>query len=448
MAEQPVSVALVSLGCAKNQVDSEVMLGLLEQAGHDVVEDVEQAEAIIVNTCCFIDDAKQEAIDALLDLAEHKRSGRCRLLICAGCLAQRYGEELCSELPEVDAFVGTGRIAEIPEIIAAALAGTRPVLTGRPQYVYSHDTPRWLSGPSWLRYVKIAEGCSHPCTFCVIPDVRGPYRSRPPDSIVAECRAAAEQGVRELLLISQDTTAYGLDLQPRSSLVQLLQALRPMRFPGWVRLLYLHPDRVDAPLIQAVGELMPAVNYFDIPLQHVAPHLLRAMGRSGTGDTYLALVEQIRTAIPDAALRTTFLLGFPGETDADFQDLLDFTDAARIDRLAGFVFSPQEGTPAYGLPGAVPVEVAQERLRVLLEAQEGISLATNRTFVGQRLRVLLEHYDEERRLWHGRSSRDAPEIDGEVLLTVARTAQTLAPGEFVWAMIEDAAPHDLYGRIP
>ncbi len=448
MPEQPLTVAVVSLGCAKNQVDSEVMLGLLAQAGHRVVEETEEAEAIIVNTCCFIDAAKQEAIEALLDLAELKRSGSCRLLLCAGCLAQRYAEELRGELPEVDAFVGTSSIAEIAAILDEARSGVRPVFVTEPQYLYSHETPRWASGPPWLRYVKIAEGCSHPCSFCIIPQVRGAYRSRTPDSVAAECRAAAQEGVREIVLISQDTTAYGMDLQPRSNIVQLLHALRPIGFDGWIRLLYLHPDRIDAPLIEAVGQMMPLVNYFDIPMQHASAKLLRAMGREGTSEQYLELVQRLRAAIPDVTIRSTFLVGFPGETDEDFRELLDFVQAARIDRLAGFVFSPQEGPAAYELPNPVPEQVGQERLQLVMETQEDISLDINRTFVGQRLRVLLEEHDEADGVWRGRSWRDAPEVDGEVILTVTGTAQRVAPGEFVWAMIEEAETHDLYGRIP
>ncbi|MBM3502147.1 MAG: MiaB/RimO family radical SAM methylthiotransferase, partial [Armatimonadetes bacterium] len=297
------------------------------------------------------------------------------------------------------------------------------------------------------RYVKIAEGCDHSCAFCTIPELRGPFRSRPADRIVQECRSMAEAGVREIVLVGQDTSAYGLDLQPQESLFRLLQSLRTLPLDGWIRVMYLHPDRVDEPLIETIGEHMLVVNYFDIPFQHAAPRILQAMHRSGGAEAYLALVHRIRRAIPDAALRTTFLLGYPGETDADFEALLEFVSEARFDRAACFAFSPQDGTVAAELPDPVPPEVVAERVDRFMEAQEALSLERSRHFEGQRLRVLLEYQDDRTGEWIGRSYRDAPEVDGQVILRAQDAGATFAPGQFVWAVIEQALVHDLRGRI-
>jgi ribosomal protein S12 methylthiotransferase len=437
-------VALVPLGCPKNLVDAEVMLGLLDEAGYEVGADEHEADVVIVNTCAFIDAAQEEAVEALLDLAELKEHGNCRALIVAGCLSQRFGEQLFDELPEVDGIVGPGDVPQIAAVVAQALAGRKPVEVeglGREPT----PAPRWAPEAAVSRYVKIAEGCDHSCAFCTIPQLRGPFHSRPPDQIGQECRAMAEAGVREIVLVGQDTSAYGLDLQPPESLARLLQSLRSLPLEGWLRVMYLHPDRVDERLIETIGEHMLAVNYFDIPFQHAAPRVLQAMHRAGGVEEYLALVERIRRSVPEAALRTTFLLGYPGETDEDFDLLLDFIAEARFDRAACFAFSPQDGTVAAELPNSVPAEVIAERVERFMEAQEALSLERNRHFEGQRLRVLLEHQDDRTGEWIGRSYRDAPEVDGQVVL--ASSTQTLEPGRFVWAVIEEALAHDLRGRL-
>jgi ribosomal protein S12 methylthiotransferase len=436
------TVALVSLGCLKNLVDSEVMLGLLERAGYDIVEDVADAETIIVNTCAFIREAKEEAIDALLEMSELKRTGSCRALVCVGCLTQRYCDSLARELPEVDGFLGTGSIPRIVEVVEAARAGKRPRALDEPFFLYSHDTPRVRTGPRWLGTIKIAEGCSNACSFCAIPALRGPLRSRPPDSVVAEFRALVADGVREVLLVAQDSTEYGTDLFAQPALARLLRQLGDVEFDGWIRLLYGHPYRVDRDLIEAVADVPAVVKYIDIPMQHASPAILEAMARPEGAEGNLELIRRIRARIPEAAIRSTFLVGFPGESEADFECLLDFVRAAEIDRVTTFVFSPEEGTPAAEMPDQVPLEVAEERAALLMAEQEPVSLRVNQRFVGRRMRVLVEER-RGRDLMVGRTYRDAPEVDGEVLLTGTR-----APvGEFVEVRITQAHAHDLEGEI-
>lgn len=440
------TVALVPLGCPKNDVDSEVILGRLEEAGFRVVEDLDDAEVIIVNTCAFIDTAQDESVEALLDLADHKSTGRCRALVCAGCLSQRFGKDLFEELPEVDGVLGPCDLGSVVEVVQQALRGERPLKLAGEEEPQAHP-PRWASGSLISRYVKIAEGCDHTCSFCIIPELRGPYRSRPPDAIVQECRAMAEGGTKEIVLVAQDTTAYGSDLDPPESLARLLGSLRSLPFDGWVRVLYMHPDRLDEQLIEGIGSHMTVVNYFDIPLQHSVPRLLKAMGRSGDPEGYLSLVRRVRQMVPESALRTTFLLGYPGETEEDFEALLEFLNEACFDRATCFGFSPQAKTPAADLPDQVPAEVVAERVERFMETQEAVSLERNQGFEGQRLRVLVEDHDEENGTWIGRSYRDAPEVDGQVVLTDEGSAQRAEVGAFVWAVIEEALVHDLRGRI-
>jgi ribosomal protein S12 methylthiotransferase len=444
MAKRP-SVALVSLGCPKNLVDSEVILARLEEAGYSVVEETKSAQVIIVNTCAFIDAAQEEAVEAILDLADLKSRGHCKALICAGCLSQRFGPDLFAEMPELDGIVGPHDLERIGDVIARALKGERPIEV-RGTAAMEAAPARWRSGSPVSRYVKIADGCDHTCSFCTIPELRGPYRSRPSDAIAQECRQMVEGGTRELVLVAQDTTAYGTDLSAGEDLPRLLVSLRTLPFEGWIRLLYLHPDRLDERLIETIGEHMSVVNYFDMPLQHVEPRLLADMRRAGSPEAYLALVQQIRRIIPGAALRTTFLLGYPGETDRDFDLLLEFIQDARFDRATCFAFSAQEGTTAAERPDRVAPEVVAERVERFMATQEVISLAHNRQFEGQRLRVLVEEREAETGLWVGRTYRDAPEVDGQVLLE-AGPGTKVGEGDFVWASIDEALVHDLRGRI-
>ncbi|MCD6361892.1 MAG: 30S ribosomal protein S12 methylthiotransferase RimO, partial [Armatimonadetes bacterium] len=358
-------VALVSLGCAKNLVDSEVMLGLLEQAEYEVIDEVDQADAIIVNTCAFIQPAVEEAVEALLELADLKQ-GRCRAIICAGCLPRRYGEGLIEQLPEVDAFIGPDEVGDIAGIVGEALAG-RPVLSVRePLYLMTADTPRRISGAEWLACVKIAEGCDHRCGYCLIPALRGRYRSRTAGDIAKEIDRLITEGVREICLIAQDTSAWGRDLRPAGRLSHLLTSLDLSGFHGWLRLQYLHPASITGELIEAVAGIEPLVPYFDIPLQHADRDVLRAMRRPGDAESYLQLIARIRAALPDAALRTTFIVGYPGETPEAFERLLEFVAEARFDRLSAFRYWDEEGTASAQLPDKVPAEVAEERLAELM----------------------------------------------------------------------------------
>jgi ribosomal protein S12 methylthiotransferase len=437
------TVALVSLGCAKNLVDSEVMLGLLEQAGFEIVDEVDEADAVIVNTCGFIKPAAEESLGALLDLDDLKR-GRCRALICAGCLTQRYADGLAEQLPEVDAFFGPDAVPEVARIVTEALDGRGALSAETPRYLMNAATPRLRTGAEWLACVKIAEGCDHACGYCLIPQLRGRYRSRPPDDVRAEVHRLMEEGVREICLIAQDTSWYGHDLDPPRDLPGLLATLELDGWDGWLRLQYLHPDYVTDALVETVAEIEAVVPYFDIPLQHADGEVLRAMRRRGDADAYLELIGRIRGRLPEAALRTTFIVGYPGETQTAFERLLRFVQRVRFDRLSAFRYWDEEGAPSHELPGKVPEALAEERLTELLRVQESVSYDINRGLIGGELRVLVEGRGEAGEVL-GRSYRDAPEVDGNVILRGAH-AGDVRPGSFVDALIEEAEEHDLIGR--
>lgn len=437
-----VRVALVPLGCPKNQVDAELMLGLLAAAGYEIVDRPEAAEVVIVNSCAFIEPAVEEAVEALLDLADFKRTGPLRALVCSGCLPQRYGETLLRELPEVDVFLGPGAVPRIAEAVALALAGQRRVLCAPLDYLCTAETPRLRGGAEWLAYVKIADGCDNRCAYCVVPSLRGPYRSRPVADVRREVESLAAEGVREMILIAQDTSAYGHDLHPPGTLAELLRELGSLPYDGWLRVMYLHPAHVNPALLDIMATAPAVVPYLDLPLQHAAPAVLRGMGRPGSPEAYLDLLGQVRERLPGAAIRTTFIVGFPGETEADFETLLAFVRAARFDRLSAFRYWPEEGTPAAALPDQVPLEVGEERLAALMDVQEDLSLALNQRLIGQRLRVLVEETRPEGAL--GRSYRDAPEVDGQVKIAAA---PGLSPGEFVEVEITEAETHDLVGVL-
>ncbi|MEA3403791.1 MAG: 30S ribosomal protein S12 methylthiotransferase RimO [Armatimonadota bacterium] len=437
------AVAVVSLGCAKNLVDSEVMLGLLEQAGHELVEDVEDAEIIIVNTCAFIEPAVEEAVEALLDLAELKADG-AQCLICAGCLTSRYGEELLRELPEVDALVGPGSVDRIAEVVQCCLAGERVMEAGSPPCLCSADTPRVRTGPQWLAHLKIADGCSHHCTYCLIPQLRGPYRSRPPGDIRAEVAGLIGEGVREICVIAQDTSAWGRDLTGEHSLAGLLESLELGGWDGWLRLQYLHPTGISDELLEVVAGTEQIVPYFDIPLQHADEAVLRRMGRGGDAQRHLALLERVRAAVPDGALRTTFIVGHPGETRQRFERLLAFVREARFDRLSAFVYWDEPGTRSECVGEKVPREQARDRLDELMHLQQEISREINQGLVGERLRVLVEEPGDDPATVVGRTYRDAPGIDGNAI--IRRGPQVPPAGHFVDVLVTEALEHDLRGR--
>ncbi|HHX38509.1 MAG TPA: 30S ribosomal protein S12 methylthiotransferase RimO [Armatimonadetes bacterium] len=435
-----IRVAVVNLGCPKNQVDAEVMLGLLREEGFELSSEPARADVVVVNTCGFIADAKEESIQALLDAVHLKERGKVRRVVATGCLTQRYADQLRGEIPEIDAFVGIGGQHRIVEAVREALAGRGYDAVGTPQAVLPEELPRILSTAPWTAYLKIADGCNRPCAFCAIPSIRGPMISRPPEAVVAEARRLVEGGVRELVLVAQDTSQYGSDLYGAPHLAELLRALARVDGIEWIRPLYYYPTNVGDALIAATAEEAKVCRYMDIPLQHVARSVLRRMHRPGDGEAYLKLIERIRQACPEIALRTTFLIGFPGETEEDFQQLLQFVQEARFDRMGAFIFSPEEGTAAFDLPDAVPAPVARRRFDQLMRVQQRISLERNRELVGQRLRVLVEAAAGPRgRDRVGRSYRDAPEIDGTVILRDSHAT----PGTFVDATVTDAKPYDL-----
>ncbi len=433
-------VAVINLGCPKNQVDAEVMLGLLREEGFELSSEPARADVVVVNTCGFIADAKEESVQAILDAVHLKERGKVRRVVATGCLAQRYADQLRAEIPEIDAFVGIGGQHRIVEAVREALAGRGYDAVGAPRAVLPEELPRVLSTAPWTAYLKIADGCNRPCAFCAIPSIRGPMISRPLEAIVAEARRLAEGGVRELVLVAQDTSQYGSDLYGAPRLAELLRALARIDGVEWIRPLYYYPTNVDDALIAATAEEEKVCSYMDIPLQHVARSVLRRMHRPGDSDAYLKLIERIRQACPEIALRTTFLVGFPGETDAEFEELLQFVQEARFDRMGAFTFSPEEGTAAFDLPDAVPASLARRRFDQLMRVQQRISLERNRQLVGQRIRILVETAAGPRgRDRVGRSYRDAPEIDGTVIL---RDSHAM-PGTFVEATVTDAKPYDL-----
>ena len=461
-----MKIGFVSLGCPKNLVDSEVMLGLARQDGHEITPDASQADVIVVNTCAFIDRAKEESIDAILEMARYKSTGRCRRLIVTGCLAERYPEALRQQLPEVDAVLGTDEVGQIvpalhpsganvtgqPMMLVRSARDARggsggPAATPvRPTYIYDATTPRLLTTPPHLAYVKIGEGCDYSCTFCIIPTLRGGYRSRPMDSIVREARDLADRGVKELVLISQDTTFYGVDRGERSALARLLRALNDVDGLEWIRLLYLYPTTVDDETIDAMTTCVKVCRYVDLPLQHASTDVLKRMGRPGTRRTYDRLLEKIRQRVPGVTLRTTFIVGFPGETDADFAELCAFVRDVEFDHVGVFVYSHEEGTRAHKLADDVPGPIKQQRRRRLMALQQRIVARRQRERVGQTALMRIDGPSPEHALvMQARLEGQAPEIDPVVYLTECDLS-TSAAGQLITATIVGAHGYDLVAR--
>jgi len=442
----PNRVGLVSLGCPKNLVDSEVMLGLLRDAKFQISNNEAEADVLIVNTCGFIESAKEESIRHILELAQYKESGPCRVLVVAGCLAQRYHHELMEEMPEIDALVGPGQIDRIADIIQDILATKeRKFHINEPLYIYDEHAPRLLSTPSHTAYVKIAEGCDNRCAYCAIPDIRGRFRSRPMESIEAEVRKLVENGAKEIILIAQDTTRYGYDLYGEYRLAQLLRLLSPIPNLKWIRLMYCYPNRFTSELIKTIAELPNVCKYIDLPLQHAADEILQKMKRPVNRQQARDLIQRLRQEVPGITLRTSFIVGFPGETEEQFQELLDFMKEVRFDRAGVFTYSQEEGTPAAELPHQVPGEIKQERFHRAMSLQQEISMAQNQGKVGQVLEVLVEEItDTGKGIYSGRSQGDAPEIDGTVEFLSSRT---LLVGDIVKVKITRALEYDLMGEL-
>ncbi len=438
-------VHLLTLGCPKNLADSELMLGALTSAGFEITLDPDEAQVLLVNTCAFIEAAKKESIDAILEAAEVKKRGCGKRLVVAGCLSQRYAAELVATMPEVDVFVGTGNFLDIPELLRRTEAPeTRPVpYAGAAHLLPSAAIPRIKTGNFFTSYLKISEGCNHKCAFCIIPRLRGLHESRPVADLVAEARMLAAGGVREINLIAQDLTAYGRDLDKPSSLAALLRELSAIDELRWIRLLYCYPNFVSAELLDAIAELPKVVKYIDMPLQHADDAILRAMRRERSGAALVRLLDRVRGRIPGVVLRTSFIVGFPGETDAAFKRLVDFVRDQQFDRVGVFTYSREENTAACNMPDQVPERVKRARRASLMAMQAEISLARNRGLVGSEMEVLVEGPMPGRsRRMRGRTSGQAPEIDGSVFLT-----GDAEPGEFVRARIDKALSYDLHATV-
>ncbi len=436
------TVCLVSLGCPKNLVDSEVILGLLSKEGYLLSTDSSQADILIVNTCSFIEEATKEAIETILHLSSLKREGRCRLLIVSGCLPQRYGKVLEQELPEVDLFVGTGTFQNLPKLLSQK--PKRKSFLSKSAFLYNERTPRILSTPSFTAYLKIAEGCSNACTFCTVPRIRGPYRSRRLRSVLQEARRLADQGVQEVILIAQDTTAYGRDLGDGTDLEKLLEDLVKVEGLRWIRMLYSYPKsgNFSDRLLELMAHEEKICPYLDLPIQHIDDKILKRMGRKSKGEEIRSLLTKMRAFLPEVSLRSSLIVGFPGEEESQFKALLDFVEETRFDHLGAFKYSPEEGTPASRLPHPIPESVKEERLRALMEAQKEISLKKYQAIVGERRVVLVEGPQRERGLFRGRLQTQAPEIDGSVLLN-----GKAGVGDCVEARITQALPYDLVATI-
>jgi ribosomal protein S12 methylthiotransferase len=495
VADRP-RIGFVSLGCPKNLVDSEVMMGLLDRAGGVMTNDADAADILVVNTCSFIDAAKQESVDTILEMAEHKTTGRAKKLIVAGCLVERYRDEIQKNIPEVDAVVGTGElekileaagltmpVAEVKDSPFRILGGVTPAkpedgLSGPPsvssraegelreqqgrfareewdgataelpQYLYDHTTPRLRATRTASAYIKIAEGCDHPCSFCVIPNLRGKFRSRRFESVVAEAEALVADGVREITLIGQDTTCYGEDLGLKDGLAMLLDRLAQIEGLVWLRFLYAYPNKITGKLLETIAKHANICKYLDVPLQHASGSVLKTMKRGANAEILLKTIEKVRKAVPGIAVRTSFIVGFPGETAEDFTELEEFVRKAQFDWMGVFTYSDEEGSKAFGLDGKVQKRMIEQRKRALMKLQKGISKKARKEWVGRTVDVLVEGESEETPLlWQGRSQWHAPEIDGVVYLNDFGPYEELTPGRFYRCEITEAHDYDVVARV-
>jgi len=445
-------VGFISLGCPKNLVDSEVMMGQLKHSGYEITANAEEADTVVVNTCGFIDSAKKESIEAILEAARLKAEGKATRLVVAGCLVERYRDELKAELPEVDAFIGTSQITDILKVCDPATSPrSLPVVTLGNQsatYLYDESTPRILATPSHYAFIKIAEGCDRPCAFCFIPQMRGHFRSRRFGSIVAEAHQLAEEGVKELILVAQDSSRYGEDLGKQDALAHLLRELSHTDGIEWVRVMYTYPTHISDGFLDVLAEEPKAVKYLDMPLQHASQNVLKQMKRGGNRESLERLIERVRKRVPGIAVRTTFITGFPGETDADFEELMKFVKNVEFDRVGVFTYSDEEGTGAFDLSDKVDAKIARQRRTRLMKEQAKISRRKNKARVGATVRVLFEGESKESELlWQGRMETQAPDIDGCVLINDVPDGVAPEPGDMVSVLVTEAQEHDLVGSI-
>jgi ribosomal protein S12 methylthiotransferase len=442
--------SIVSLGCARNLVDSEVMAGLLQQNHYEMVGEPADADVVLINTCGFIEAAKAESIDTIIEISRLKEQGAVKTLVVAGCLSQRYPEELARELPEVDLFIGTGEVPKIAEILRQREAdNNRRQYVGIPQYLYDHVTPRLRTTASYTAFLKVSEGCDHKCTFCIIPQLRGPHRSRSIDSVVHETFLLAQQGVKEINLIAQDLTAYGRDRKDGTTLFGLLNKMIEVPEIVWIRLLYAYPNFLDAPLLKLIHQSDRICKYIDIPFQHVTPRLLQRMRRGKSGSAVRETVEKLREAIPGLTLRTSLIVGFPGETEEDFEQLLSFVEETRFERLGVFKYSEEEGTGAAHMDGKVAEAEKERRWQEVMDLQAAISQKNNEALIGTIQRVMIEATDSESGKLVGRTQAHAPEVDGLVFVDDSDSSSEVAPpkpGDIVDVKIVDALEYDLMGE--
>ena len=434
------TVGAVSLGCNKNRVDTETALGLLKENGFLLTDDPAEADILLVNTCGFIDPAKEESVNTILEMAQYKKEGRCKVLVVTGCLSQRYSGDLMEEIPEIDVLLGVNQYAELPAAIYKALNAERPCLCSDNYGYYEHD--RVLTTPSYSAYIRIGEGCSNRCTFCAIPMIRGPYRSRNEEAILREIRSLASSGVREHILVAQDTTRYGTEDHPHTTLPDLMRKAAAVDGVDWLRVLYCYPDETNDALLDVLADVDNVCPYLDIPVQHINADMLRRMHRRGTREDILRCVRGARKR--GLTLRTTLIVGFPGETEDQFRELMDFVEETEFDRLGAFAYSPEEGTPAARMPDQIPDEIKQERLDRLMTLQQKISLKRNKARIGSVEQVLVTDTDGKGNIL-GRSCREAPETDGEIYVSCGE-ARPL-PGQFIPVQILSAEEYDLRGKM-
>ncbi len=435
-----IKIGFVSLGCNKNLCDTENMLGILSENGYEITPESENADVIVVNTCGFIDSAKQESIDTILEMAEYKK-GKCKLLVGCGCLVQRYAKEIKTELPELDVLVGTTAIEDICEAIKNGLEGKKESYINDINEEISANLPRIITTPSYVAYIKIAEGCDNHCTYCAIPKIRGKMRSRSMESILAEARALSENGVRELIVVAQDTTRYGLDLYHKKMISPLLKELCKIEKLKWIRLHYSYPEEIDSELIDTIKNEEKIVKYLDIPVQHGCDATLKRMGRHTDRESLEKLISTLRREIPSITLRTSIITGFPGETEEEFLHLCDFLRNVKFDRLGAFRYSLEEGTPAEKLPNRVSEEIGEKRREIVMNIAEEISLKRNESLIGKTLKVITEGFEDN--LYFGRSEGESIEIDPKIYFGAKRD---LSPGDFVNVVIKSAEAYDLYGE--
>ena len=439
-----MKILFISLGCDKNLADSEEMLGLLTARGHEIVDDETQADAIVINTCCFIKDAKEESVETILEMAEYKKTGSCHALVVTGCMAQRYQKEIIQEVPEVDAVLGTTSYGDIVKALEEAVAGNHFEEFRDIDYLPDTGSKRVLTTGGHFGYLKIAEGCDKHCTYCIIPKLRGRFRSVPMERLVAQAEDMAEQGVKELILVAQETTVYGKDLYGKKSLHILLKKLCEIRGIRWIRVLYCYPEEIYDELIETIRDEKKICHYLDIPIQHASDRILKRMGRRTSKQELIDIIGKLRKEIPDIVLRTTLITGFPGETEEDHEELKEFVDEMEFDRLGVFTYSPEENTPAAEMADQVPEEVKEERRDELMELQQEISYDRGQDRIGQELLVMIEGKVADESAYIGRTYGDAPKVDGYIFV---QTGELLMTGDFAKVRVTGALEYDLIGVL-